>query len=94
MKEHQPEDASTEPYLIRRVDEVQPVGDRRVGIRDWLPLRVELELLFIADPAVHRGATALEPATLVLVVGGTPGSSYAATRWETESIARFGRRAS
>ena len=45
------------------------------------------ELLFIADPAVRRGATAEEDSTVVLVVGATPGRAYEVSAWEAAADA-------
>jgi Tetratricopeptide repeat len=39
-------------------------------------------LLFVSDPAVRRGATASEPDTVVLVVGGVPGQPFEPSPWE------------
>ena len=38
--------------------------------------------LFLRDPAVRRGATALEPGTVVFVVGGRPGQAFVPSSWE------------
>jgi tetratricopeptide (TPR) repeat protein len=40
-------------------------------------------MVFIGDPAVQREATAVEPGTLVLAVGGKPGEPYETSAWET-----------
>ncbi len=39
-------------------------------------------LLFVRDPATRRGATAAEPDTVVLVVGGTVGKPFQPSPWE------------
>jgi tetratricopeptide (TPR) repeat protein len=39
-------------------------------------------LVFVGDPEVRRGATANEPGTTVLVVGGVPGRPFDASPWE------------
>jgi tetratricopeptide (TPR) repeat protein len=38
--------------------------------------------LFVRDPAVKRAATALEPDTAVLAIGGRPGEAFAPSSWE------------
>ncbi|HEX6702522.1 MAG TPA: hypothetical protein VF101_17475 [Gaiellaceae bacterium] len=38
--------------------------------------------LFVRDPAVQRAATALEPDTAVLAVGGRPGEAFVPSSWE------------
>jgi tetratricopeptide (TPR) repeat protein len=43
--------------------------------------------LFVRDPAVKRGATALEPDTAVLAVGGRPGEAFAPSSWEHSRFA-------
>jgi len=40
-------------------------------------------MIFLRDPAVQREATAEEPGTLVLAVGGKPGAPYETSAWET-----------
>jgi tetratricopeptide (TPR) repeat protein len=40
-------------------------------------------MVFIRDPAIQREATAEEPGTLVLAVGGKPGAPYETSAWET-----------
>jgi hypothetical protein len=39
-------------------------------------------LVFLGDPAVRRGAVALEPGTTVLALGGEPGRPYKISAWE------------
>ncbi len=39
-------------------------------------------LVFVRDPAVRRGASALEDGTTVLAVGGKRGGAYAPSAWE------------
>jgi len=39
-------------------------------------------LVFVGDPATHRGAVAKEPGTTVLVAGAKPGEAYAVAPWE------------
>jgi hypothetical protein len=36
----------------------------------------------IPDPAAVRGATALQPGTILLAVGGEPGKAYEVSSWE------------
>ena len=38
--------------------------------------------VYVPDPAVIRGATALEPGTTLLAVGGEPGKPYEVSPWE------------
>jgi len=38
--------------------------------------------LFVRDPAVKRGAVALEPGTALLAVGGRPGEAFVPSSWE------------
>lgn len=40
-------------------------------------------LVFIRDPTVKRSATAREPDTLVLAVGGKPGEAFTSSAWES-----------
>jgi tetratricopeptide (TPR) repeat protein len=40
-------------------------------------------LVFVSDPATRRAATALEPDTTVLVVGGTVGKAFQPSPWES-----------
>ena len=40
-------------------------------------------LVFVRDPATRRGATAVEPDTTVLVVGGTVGKAFEPSPWES-----------
>lgn len=47
-------------------------------------------VVFVRDPAVRRHARAEEPGTTVLAVGGTPGSAYTPSAWETYfAVERF-----
>lgn len=39
----------------------------------------------VPDPAVMRGATALEPGTMLLAVGGEPGVAFEVSSWERKS---------
>jgi hypothetical protein len=39
-------------------------------------------LVFVRDPALMRGARAIEDGTVILVVGGKPGAAYSVSRWE------------
>jgi tetratricopeptide (TPR) repeat protein len=39
-------------------------------------------LVFVSDPATRRAATAVEPDTTVLVVGGTVGKAFQPSPWE------------
>lgn len=40
--------------------------------------------VYVRDPDVVRGATALEPGTTLLAVGGEPGKAFAVSSWEQE----------
>jgi tetratricopeptide (TPR) repeat protein len=44
-------------------------------------------LAFIPEPSVRRGAFAEEDGTVVLVVGGTPGTPYEVSAWEAAADA-------
>jgi tetratricopeptide (TPR) repeat protein len=41
------------------------------------------QLVFVRDPALRRGAVALEDDTLVLALGGKPGAAHEVSAWET-----------
>jgi tetratricopeptide (TPR) repeat protein len=45
-------------------------------------------LIFVRDPSTRRGATAVEPDTTVLVVGGTVGEAFEPSPWESWLEAR------
>jgi hypothetical protein len=38
--------------------------------------------VYVPDPAALRGATALEPGTTLLAVGGEPGKAFEVSEWE------------
>ena len=40
--------------------------------------------VYVEDPAVVRGATALEPGTIMIAIGGQPGSAFEVSHWERE----------
>jgi mannose-6-phosphate isomerase-like protein (cupin superfamily) len=40
--------------------------------------------VFVPDPAVRRGARAVEPGTTVLAIGGEPGVAYTVSDWESK----------
>jgi hypothetical protein len=42
--------------------------------------------VYVRDPAVGRGATAREPGTVLLALGGEPGRAYEISLWERESV--------
>ena len=42
-------------------------------------------LVFVADPAIARGAVARQPETTVLAIGGKPGEVYRPLAWETNA---------
>ncbi len=41
------------------------------------------QLVFVSDPALQRGAVAIDADTVVLAVGGKPGVAYTVSAWET-----------
>jgi hypothetical protein len=43
-------------------------------------------LVFVRDPTVARGAWAREEGTVLLVVGGKPGTAYAVQAWELDEF--------
>jgi hypothetical protein len=43
--------------------------------------------IHVPDPAVVRGATALEPGTTLIAVGGEPGTAFAVSPWERKYAA-------
>jgi tetratricopeptide (TPR) repeat protein len=45
--------------------------------------------LFIGDPALRRSASASDPETVVLVVGGVPGKAFEPSPWEAGLSARL-----
>lgn len=47
-------------------------------------------LVLVRDPAVGRGAKALDAATSVLAVGGVPGGAYEPMEWERSRTAELG----
>ena len=42
--------------------------------------------VYVPDPAVARGATALEPGTTLLAVGGEPGKAFEVSPWERKYL--------
>jgi hypothetical protein len=40
----------------------------------------------VPDPAVMRGAVALEAGTTMLVVGAEPGCAFTPSEWDTEPL--------
>jgi hypothetical protein len=40
-------------------------------------------IVFVRDPALLRGARAIDDATTIFMVGGPPGVAYSISRWET-----------
>jgi tetratricopeptide (TPR) repeat protein len=44
-------------------------------------------MVFVGDPAVKRAATAAEPDTAVLALGGRPGTAFLPSTWESARIA-------
>jgi hypothetical protein len=42
--------------------------------------------LYVRDPALRRGATALEPGTTLLAIGGEPGKAFEVSSWEQEYV--------
>ena len=45
-------------------------------------------LVFVRDPSARRGATAVDPKTTIMVVGGTPGKAFEPSPWESWLEAR------
>ena len=43
--------------------------------------------VYVRDPSVLRGATALEPGTTLIAVGGEPGRAFEVSDWEREYAA-------
>jgi len=41
--------------------------------------------VYVPDPEILRGATALEPGTTLLAVGGEPGKAFEVSGWERRS---------
>lgn len=42
--------------------------------------------VYVRDPEVVRGATALEPATTLLAIGGEPGKAFEVSPWEAQYL--------
>ena len=42
--------------------------------------------LYVPDPAVVRGAVALEAGTAMLVIGAAPGCAFTPSEWDTEPL--------
>jgi hypothetical protein len=42
--------------------------------------------LYVPDPAVVRGAVAVEPGTVMLVIGAEPGCAFTPSEWDTEPL--------
>jgi hypothetical protein len=42
--------------------------------------------LYVRDPNLKRGATALEPGTTLLAVGGEPGKAFEVSSWEQKYV--------
>jgi mannose-6-phosphate isomerase-like protein (cupin superfamily) len=42
--------------------------------------------VYISDPAVSRGARAVDAGTTLIVVGGEPGRSFEVSQWELEHV--------
>jgi hypothetical protein len=55
------------------------VGDETVEARAGT-------FIHVPDPAVVRGATALEPGTTLIAVGGEPGTAFAVSPWERKYV--------
>jgi hypothetical protein len=55
------------------------VGDERVDVGPGT-------FLYVEDPAVVRSATALEPGTTLLAIGGEPGKAFEVSQWEREYV--------
>jgi hypothetical protein len=46
-------------------------------------------LVFVEDPALVRGAVAMEPGTLVLTIGAEPGRAFAVSPWEVRALGPY-----
>jgi mannose-6-phosphate isomerase-like protein (cupin superfamily) len=44
--------------------------------------------VYVRDPALVRGATAREPGTTLLAIGGEPGKAYEISPWERQYVGR------
>jgi len=44
--------------------------------------------VYVRDPALVRGATAVEPGTTLLAIGGEPGKAYEISAWERKYLPR------
>lgn len=42
--------------------------------------------IYVRDPELRRGATALEPGTTLLAVGGEPGKAFEVSSWEQKYV--------
>ena len=42
--------------------------------------------LYVADPAIMRGAVARDAGTVMLIIGGEPGAVFTPSEWDTEPL--------
>ena len=75
-----------------------PLGDEKRAHRDTLePGLAKVgddvvdapagTFVYVRDPSVTRGATALEAGTTLIAVGGEPGKAFEVSAWEREYAA-------
>jgi tetratricopeptide (TPR) repeat protein len=64
-----------EIYLVLRGRARFTIGDDEHELRQG-------QLVFVRDPALRRGAVALDEDTVVLALGGKPGEAYQVSAWE------------
>jgi tetratricopeptide (TPR) repeat protein len=64
-----------EIYLVLRGRARFTIGDDEHELRQG-------QLVFVRDPSLRRGATAVEADTVVLALGGRPGQAFEVSAWE------------
>ena len=64
-----------EIYLVLRGRARFTIGENEHELRQG-------QLVFVRDPALRRGAVALDADTVVLALGGKPGEAYQVSAWE------------
>jgi hypothetical protein len=79
--EHTEEDTSHEElFFVANGHASMKVGDEVVDAPAGT-------FVYVADPSVLRGATALEAGTTLIAVGGEPGKAFEVSEWEREYAA-------